>query len=132
MQDLIDVKNGTLLPFLNRITGIFKCTNLIHPSNYNYYYFPFFLAGLFSDHITNCVLCKAKGFVCEICNNDKIILFPFEEQASVCPKCEGAFHRQCFKSQEESESECVRCVRLRARKAMKKAIKTSIDEDYSD
>lgn len=112
MQDLMDVKNGTLLPYLQRITG------------------------LFSDHITNCILCKAKGFVCEFCNDDSIILFPFEEQSAVCPSCEGAFHRRCFKQREDSGDECVRCVRLRVKKAIKKAIKSApVEEEnllYSD
>ena len=100
------------------------------------YLFLFFFTGLFSDHITNCILCKAKGFVCEFCNDDSIILFPFEEQSAVCPSCEGAFHRRCFKQREDSGDECVRCVRLRVKKAIKKAIKSApVEEEnllYSD
>lgn len=32
-------------------------------------------------------MCQAKGFVCEFCNNDKDIIFPF--QLSKCQRCEG-------------------------------------------
>jgi len=108
MQDLIDIKNGTLLPFLQRVTGSFR------------------------DHITQCLLCKAKGYVCEVCNDANVILFPFDEQASVCPQCEGAFHRHCYKHREDSQTECVRCARLRARKAIKKAIKSASVEEEDD
>jgi hypothetical protein len=37
-------------------------------------------------HVLKCSLCYAKGFICEICNNDKNIIFPFNIQTtSVCP-----------------------------------------------
>ena len=102
MQDLVDVKTGILLPYLQRITAVF------------------------SDHIHNCVLCKAKGFYCEICKEDDgVILFPFDEDAAICTICEGAFHRQCYKNDEE----CVRCVRLRAKKAAKEAAKKATTND---
>ena len=29
-------------------------------------------------HVKDCPLCKAKGFICELCNQDSDILFPFE------------------------------------------------------
>ena len=59
-------------------------------------------------------------------------MFPFDEQASVCPQCEGAFHRHCYKHREDSQTECVRCARLRARKAIKKAIKSASVEEEDD
>ena len=95
---MTDINNGTLLPFLQKINAIFE------------------------NHIKDCVLCKAKGFVCEICNEDDTILFPFAKEAAMCQNCEGAFHRHCFKAiTEEADKECVRCVRLRARKASRKS-----------
>jgi len=99
IQDLMDINNGTLLPFLQRINSIFE------------------------NHIKDCILCKAKGFICELCDeNDEDILFPFDKNVKVCQYCEGAFHRHCFKTViEEAQIECVRCVRLRARKASKKS-----------
>ncbi|KAG9351200.1 hypothetical protein JZ751_025091 [Albula glossodonta] len=40
-----------------------------------------------SVHVAGCVLCQAKGFVCEFCGNDKDIIFPFE--LNKCQRCEG-------------------------------------------
>ncbi|CAF3880229.1 unnamed protein product [Rotaria sp. Silwood1] len=38
------------------------------------------------DHVLTCSLCFAKGFICEICNNEKNIIFPFNIQiTSTCP-----------------------------------------------
>ncbi|XP_046892745.1 run domain Beclin-1-interacting and cysteine-rich domain-containing protein isoform X3 [Hypomesus transpacificus] len=45
------------------------------------------LLKLGSAHVASCVLCQAKGFVCEFCNNDKDIIFPFELHK--CQRCEG-------------------------------------------
>jgi len=101
MQDLMDIKAGCLLPFLHRVTGVFQ------------------------HHIKNCVLCKAKGFICEICNEDDMILFPFDKNAALCPDCEGAFHRQCYKQLSEENVQCPRCVRLNAKKAKKRATKSN-------
>lgn len=37
------------------------------------------------EHVLTCLLCHAKGFICEICMNTKDIIFPFElETTSVC------------------------------------------------
>jgi hypothetical protein len=103
LQDLADVKSGSLLTFLTRVTGIF------------------------AEHIRGCVLCNAKGFICEICKEGEI-LFPFDKEAAVCPGCEGAFHRQCYRQQED----CPRCARLRAKKALKKANKQNSDASAKD
>jgi hypothetical protein len=36
-------------------------------------------------HVLTCTLCHAKGFICEICMNEKDIIFPFDlETTSVC------------------------------------------------
>uniref|UniRef100_A0A8C1YFN7 Rubicon Homology domain-containing protein n=1 Tax=Cyprinus carpio TaxID=7962 RepID=A0A8C1YFN7_CYPCA len=40
-----------------------------------------------SSHVTDCVLCQAKGFICEFCGNDKDIIFPYE--LIKCLRCEG-------------------------------------------
>jgi hypothetical protein len=38
------------------------------------------------DHVLTCSLCYVKGFICEICKNEKHIIFPFDIQTtSVCP-----------------------------------------------
>ena len=104
LQDLIDIKAGILLPFLQRIVNIFE------------------------NHIKECVLCKAKGFICEICHKDEI-LFPFDKEVSVCPDCEGAFHKKCYKqSIEENCEECARCARIEAKKLQKKATKATFEK----
>lgn len=38
-------------------------------------------------HVKDCPLCKAKGYICELCNKDSDILFPFDlhKVAEVCP-----------------------------------------------
>ncbi|XP_036377919.1 run domain Beclin-1-interacting and cysteine-rich domain-containing protein-like isoform X2 [Megalops cyprinoides] len=45
------------------------------------------LLRLGSVHVAGCVLCQAKGFVCEFCGNDKDIIFPYE--LNKCQRCEG-------------------------------------------
>lgn len=42
--------------------------------------------NIFLNHVPP-QLCQAKGFVCEFCNNDKDIIFPF--QLNKCQRCEG-------------------------------------------
>ncbi|CAF1168740.1 unnamed protein product [Adineta ricciae] len=43
------------------------------------------------DHVLSCSLCYAKGYVCEICQDDKSILFPFNVQTtSICPVCQSS------------------------------------------
>lgn len=108
IQDLMDINSGLLLPFLQRITQIFQ------------------------EHIQNCILCKAKGFICEICDNDHVI-FPFEKEASVCPHCEAAFHKRCYaKRINDDGQECVRCVRIKAKKTLKNSVKSQQpQESYS-
>ncbi|KAJ8374255.1 hypothetical protein SKAU_G00048350 [Synaphobranchus kaupii] len=45
------------------------------------------LLRLGSVHVADCELCRARGFVCEFCGNDKDIIFPFELKK--CQRCEG-------------------------------------------
>ena len=71
LQDLMDVKSGELTEFLSTILENFE------------------------EHIRGCVLCAAKGFFCELCDNKKVV-FPFDDAASRCRHCRGVFHRGCF------------------------------------
>merc|ERR1719186_2035007 len=75
-QDLVDVHNGSLAEYLDSVLAVFR------------------------GHITSCVLCTAKGFLCELCpeKNQKNILFPFDEGVTECPNCQAIFHRECFRS----------------------------------
>uniref|UniRef100_A0A3Q3NFX9 Rubicon Homology domain-containing protein n=1 Tax=Labrus bergylta TaxID=56723 RepID=A0A3Q3NFX9_9LABR len=63
LNDLSAVRNGDLAPRMKE------------------------LLKLGTIHAAGCVLCQAKGFVCEFCGNDKDIIFPF--QLNKCQRCEG-------------------------------------------
>jgi len=91
LQDLVDINTGSLTEYL--------ATKL----------------ASFQSHITSCVLCTAKSFVCEICvdkTTDKNTLFPFDEMVDVCADCEAVYHRDCFRS----VSHCPRCSRKKDKK----------------
>ncbi|XP_041119399.1 run domain Beclin-1-interacting and cysteine-rich domain-containing protein-like isoform X2 [Polyodon spathula] len=63
-------------------------------------------------HVHSCMLCQAKGFICEFCGNDKDILFPFElNKCRRCEECSACYHKNCFRSED-----CPRCRRLAARR----------------
>eukprot|EP00727_Mastigamoeba_balamuthi_P011112 m51a1_g6623 hypothetical protein (870) ;mRNA; r:48703-51820 len=62
------------------------------------------------DHISFCTICKAKGSICELCN-DRQPIYPFQiTEAVSCAKCKGVFHRKCF-----DPNKCPRCARLNRR-----------------
>nr|XP_033815354.1 run domain Beclin-1-interacting and cysteine-rich domain-containing protein isoform X2 [Geotrypetes seraphini] len=64
-------------------------------------------------HVEKCMLCQAKGFICEFCQNEEII-FPFElNKCRRCEECKACYHRSCFKTEH-----CPRCHRLRARREL--------------
>ncbi|KAI1891559.1 hypothetical protein AGOR_G00145040 [Albula goreensis] len=66
-----------------------------------------------SVHVAGCVLCQAKGFVCEFCGNDKDIIFPFElNKCQRCEDCKACYHKSCFCRGRE----CPRCQRLEERR----------------
>ncbi|KAK9537349.1 hypothetical protein VZT92_004976 [Zoarces viviparus] len=63
------------------------------------------------DHVENCELCLARGFICEFCR-ERDIIFPF--QADICrrcPVCRACFHKHCF-----VEKKCPKCARIQSRK----------------
>lgn len=86
LQDMFEVESGTLTEFVMTNT-----TRLI-------------------DHIYNCQICRERGFVCEFCNNNKKILFPFQLQSVIqCPSCKWFFHTECWNKYERN---CPRCMRI--------------------
>jgi len=101
LQDLLDIRSGALIKFLDRVVKEF------------------------TGHIYNCRLCLAKGFICEICDASngglvasaaaasknvglEDVTFPFSDDAKTCPDCDGVFHKFCFKQ----VTECPKCKRL--------------------
>ncbi|XP_056270380.1 run domain Beclin-1-interacting and cysteine-rich domain-containing protein isoform X2 [Pseudoliparis swirei] len=89
LSDLTAVRNGELAP---RMKELLKLGTL---------------------HVAGCVLCQAKGFVCEFCSNDKDIIFPFQlNKCQRCEECHACYHRNCFRTGKD----CPRCQRLAERR----------------
>lgn len=64
------------------------------------------------SHLSKCVNCKSKGFICEICSKDDI-LFPFEiGRVHQCSQCKTCYHAACFKIHRT----CRKCSRINSRK----------------
>ncbi|XP_029285091.1 LOW QUALITY PROTEIN: run domain Beclin-1-interacting and cysteine-rich domain-containing protein [Cottoperca gobio] len=89
LNDLSAVRNGDLAPRMKE------------------------LLKLGTMHAAGCVLCQAKGFVCEFCGNDKDIIFPFQlNKCQRCEECHACYHRSCFRTGKD----CPRCQRLAERR----------------
>ncbi|XP_072555871.1 run domain Beclin-1-interacting and cysteine-rich domain-containing protein-like isoform X2 [Paramormyrops kingsleyae] len=89
VNDLSAVRRGELAP---------KLRELLH---------------LGSIHVAVCVLCQAKGFVCEFCGDGKDIIFPFQlNKRQRCEECKTCYHRDCF----SDGTECPKCRRLSERR----------------
>nr|XP_008505204.1 PREDICTED: run domain Beclin-1 interacting and cysteine-rich containing protein isoform X3 [Equus przewalskii] len=77
-------------------------------------------------HVERCMLCQAKGFICEFCQNEDDIIFPFElHKCRTCEECKACYHKACFKS-----GRCPRCERLQARREL--LAKQSLESYLSD
>uniref|UniRef100_A0A8I3WRU1 Rubicon autophagy regulator n=1 Tax=Callithrix jacchus TaxID=9483 RepID=A0A8I3WRU1_CALJA len=74
-------------------------------------------------HVERCMLCQGKGFICEFCQNEDDIIFPFELHK--CRTCEACYHKACFRS-----GRCPRCERLQARREL--LAKQSLESYVSD
>ncbi|XP_055389716.1 run domain Beclin-1-interacting and cysteine-rich domain-containing protein isoform X2 [Condylostylus longicornis] len=85
MSDFVDTKEGTLQKNLKII--IDKCER----------------------HISNCVLCAARGFICEICFSEEPV-YPWQVKVTRCEKCGTCYHIKCFQSLPNGE--CRKCYRL--------------------
>ncbi|XP_014109950.1 PREDICTED: run domain Beclin-1 interacting and cysteine-rich containing protein isoform X2 [Pseudopodoces humilis] len=105
LSDFSAIKKGDLMP---RLTELLKAGSL---------------------HIDKCMLCQAKGFICEFCQNEDDIIFPFElNKCKTCEECKACYHKSCFKS-----TRCPRCERLQARRElMAKPSLESYLSDYED
>ncbi|XP_077900066.1 run domain Beclin-1-interacting and cysteine-rich domain-containing protein isoform X1 [Ictidomys tridecemlineatus] len=80
-------------------------------------------------HVERCMLCQAKGFICEFCQNEEDIIFPFElHKCRTCEECKACYHKACFKS-----GSCPRCERLQARRELlSKQSPESYMSDYEE
>ncbi|KFP63073.1 Run domain Beclin-1 interacting and cysteine-rich containing protein, partial [Cariama cristata] len=105
LSDLCATKKGDLVP---RLMELLKAGSL---------------------HVEKCMLCQAKGFICEFCQNEGDIIFPFElNKCRTCEDCKACYHKSCFKS-----THCPRCERLQARRELlaKQSMESYIS-DYED
>uniref|UniRef100_A0A8C3SU60 Rubicon autophagy regulator n=1 Tax=Chelydra serpentina TaxID=8475 RepID=A0A8C3SU60_CHESE len=102
LNDLNATKKGELVP---RLTELIKAGTL---------------------HVERCMLCQAKGFICEFCQKEEDVIFPFElNKCRTCEECKACYHKSCFKS-----GCCPRCERLHARREL--LAKQSMESYISD
>ncbi|XP_069828259.1 protein associated with UVRAG as autophagy enhancer [Dendropsophus ebraccatus] len=89
LADLFNIKQKTLLPSLRELLAVAIA------------------------HVDACELCKAKGFICEFCQNPNVI-FPYQtEICRRCEACKACYHKECFKT-----NDCPKCLRIKAREAL--------------
>ncbi|CAH0557588.1 unnamed protein product [Brassicogethes aeneus] len=70
------------------------------------------LVELCCRHTSECKICTARGFICEICNSEEII-FPWQMRiVRRCSKCGSCYHSKCWKA----EVDCLKCERITKRK----------------
>ncbi|XP_063712041.1 pleckstrin homology domain-containing family M member 1-like [Symsagittifera roscoffensis] len=83
VQDLLQIQTGYLQTHLQRVLDF--CIR----------------------HISTCVVCKQKGFICEICRESEIIYAFDVEGTATCEKCHTVFHKRC----KSDYAPCPKCVR---------------------
>ncbi|XP_061426446.1 LOW QUALITY PROTEIN: run domain Beclin-1-interacting and cysteine-rich domain-containing protein-like [Lethenteron reissneri] len=90
LEDLLAVRRGELAPTLRQ------------------------MVTQTTQHVRACQLCQARGFICEFCQKEEDILFPFElTRCQQCPGCRACYHKCCFAAARE---DCPRCKRILARR----------------
>ncbi|KAG5311758.1 PKHM3 protein, partial [Acromyrmex insinuator] len=90
VSDLLDIPNGILAQQLQRIVEFAR------------------------NHVINCWLCSQKGFICEVCNDTKVI-YPFDMESTFrCGACNAVFHANCL----NASKPCPKCERRRKRMDM--------------
>jgi len=63
------------------------------------------------DHVNKCLVCRGRGFICELCH-DKRPVYPFDlETTSQCESCYTVFHSNCSRNLDH----CPKCERIAAR-----------------
>ncbi|XP_050430447.1 differentially expressed in FDCP 8 homolog isoform X2 [Adelges cooleyi] len=87
MKDMIEINSGIFLEDLSELKA--KCEKHIR---------------------SDCEICKNQGYICELCNSDNI-LFPFDEEAQNCNKCQNIYHNHCWCKRDF----CPKCKRIEER-----------------
>ncbi|XP_063600198.1 pleckstrin homology domain-containing family M member 3-like [Penaeus indicus] len=65
------------------------------------------------DHVAQCHVCSARGFICELCDDNDVI-YPFQLGSThTCGECYGVYHGLCARGRKD----CPRCIRRRARRS---------------
>ncbi|GAB1605391.1 run domain Beclin-1-interacting and cysteine-rich domain-containing protein-like isoform X1 [Argonauta hians] len=101
IADLLLVKSGELLPMLKKFV-----TNGI-------------------NHVKECEHCPCFGFICELCNNDHDIIFPFQlNKVTNCPHCKACYHTSCF-----VPTKCPKCARIAIRRKVQQQRSADIEEE---
>ncbi|XP_077279331.1 pleckstrin homology and RUN domain containing M1 [Temnothorax americanus] len=90
VSDLLDIPNGILAQQLQKVVEFAR------------------------NHVINCWLCSQKGFICEVCNDAKVI-YPFDTEFTFrCGACNAVFHADCS----NASKPCPKCERRRKRMDM--------------
>jgi hypothetical protein len=73
-------------------------------------------------HITEeCPTCQGKGFVCELCDDTKLLIYPFQvKDTEQCQSCMAYFHVKCYEKLRVTKQICPKCTRIE-QIAMKRA-----------
>lgn len=71
-----------------------------------------YLVELCCRHTSECELCLARGFICEMCEINEII-FPWQmRKVTRCFKCGSCFHTKCWLNKSQV---CTKCIRMQKR-----------------
>lgn len=112
-KDVLDEFDSLVLGHLTEDLELFSLNDLNAVRSGNLALQLRHLLRLGSAHVTHCMLCQAKGFICEFCGNDKDIIFPYELSKCLrCEDCHACYHKSCFKT----GTQCPRCLRLAERR----------------
>lgn len=79
-------------------------------------------------HVYECRLCSQKGYICELCNQTKVI-YPFEVESTIrCKQCKSVFHKTC----KIEGKQCPKCLRKQQRRSqMGSEPETPDSQDYA-
>uniref|UniRef100_A0A0R3RGE5 DUF4206 domain-containing protein n=1 Tax=Elaeophora elaphi TaxID=1147741 RepID=A0A0R3RGE5_9BILA len=64
-------------------------------------------------HVEGCEHCRAKAFVCELCDEKDDLLFPFQiESVNRCEECGSLSHKKCATKRRKDGKACPKCLRI--------------------